>query len=34
LEDVEIEMQIFLECKKRNPDESGLLWWGRPGRCS
>jgi hypothetical protein len=26
LEDVEIEMQIFLECKKRNPDESGVLW--------
>ena len=26
LEDVEIEMQIFLECKKRNPDEVGLLW--------
>jgi DNA polymerase III epsilon subunit-like protein len=26
LEDVEIEMQIFLECKKRNPNEVGLLW--------
>lgn len=26
LEDVEIEMQIFVECINRNPDVDGLLW--------